>query len=789
MPFFQLNDIFDQTVALLLLAAVIGAVALKLRQPLIVGFIAAGILAGPSVFGIVRTANQVHFLAELGLALLLFVVGLRLDVGLIRKMGKVAVATGLGQVIFTAIIGFVITLALGIQVVPAIYIAVALTFSSTIIIVKMLSDKRETDSLHGRIAVGLLIVQDIIVLFVMIALTAFSGGQSQDIDLQILLIIAKGAALIAGLGLLMYLVLPRLLAVLARSSELLVLFSIAWAVGLASLSESLGFSLEIGAFLAGVSIASTNYREIVGAKLVSLRDFLLLFFFIDIGSGLDLRLLGHQVWAAIPLSIFVLVGNPLIMMVIMGFMGYRKRTSFLSGVFIAQISEFSLILAALGLKLGHIGPDTVGLITLVGLITIGLSTYMILYSNLLYEKMSPYLKIFERQVPHREQAVDAAEDETRQAEVILFGLGRYGGSIGSHLVENGRTILGVDFDPRAVESWNNGGQTAVFGDAEDPEFPASLPLSTARWVISSVRERTINKALIHALEQHGYRGSIAVTAHTVEEAEDLKSAGADVAFIPFLDASSQAVDIIMAVDEEERRKKMDNAIAKMSNHYIICGYGRMGQQIAGDLRHNDVEFVVIERNPAQLPKLKEQNIPYVEGNATEDRVLLDAGIERASGLISVAATDEENVFIVLTARGLNQDLFIVARSILEENEDKLRKAGANRVMSPYVLGGRRMAASILKPRVMDFLDIALHAGGIDIEIGDIVVPESAPFANKTIRDSGLRKSAGVIVLAVKRRDGRIYGNPDADLVIEPGDDLIIMGTSEQLAAAEKMLSG
>jgi Kef-type K+ transport system membrane component KefB len=423
MPMITFDNIFSEIAALLLVAAAVGALSVWLKQPLILGYIFVGILAGPSMFGWVIARDQVDLLARMGIAILLFVVGLKLDLHLIRTLGSVALATGLGQVIFTSVIGYFLALALGLNPVAAIYVAVALTFSSTIIIVKLLSDKREIDTLHGRIAVGFLIVQDIVVVLVMIALSAYGlAGASDELGRTLLFLLLKGVGLFVGIGLLMRYLLPWLLHQLARSLELLMLFSIAWAVFLAILGDTLGFSKEVGAFLAGISLASTRYREAIGARLTSLRDFLLLFFFIDLGAQLDVEALGGQFGPAIVLSLFVLIGNPMIVMVIMGVMGYRRRTGFLAGLTVAQISEFSLILAALGITLGHINKEVLGLITLVGLITIGLSTYLILYSHPFYSRIARWLKIFERKIPQREM-----NEEARRAspavDVILFGIG------------------------------------------------------------------------------------------------------------------------------------------------------------------------------------------------------------------------------------------------------------------------------------------------------------------------------------------------------------------------------
>jgi len=534
------GDVFTEMAVLLLLAAVIGAIGVRLRQPLIVAFIAVGVLVGPSALGWVSANDQVDLLAKLGIALLLFVVGLKLDLHIIRNMGPVALAAGLGQVFFTSVVGYFIAIALGMDAVTALYVAVALTFSSTIIIVKLLSDKREVDALHGRIAIGFLIVQDIVVVLVMIGLTAVGeAGDAAGLGREALAVLIKGSLFIVIIGLLMRFVLTPLLHQLARSPELLVLFAIAWAVALGAAGELLGFSKEVGAFLAGVSLASTPYREAIGSRLVSLRDFLLLFFFIDLGAGLDLTTLGAQVAPAILLSLFVLIGNPLIVMVILGAMGYRKRTGFLAGLTVAQISEFSLILGTLGLSLSHIDADTLGLITLVGLITISASTYMILYSHVLYERLSPWLGVFERKRPYREEVHERHRADSG-VDVILFGLGRFGAGIGRELRRRGYRVLGVDFDPNLIRRRASNDYEVRYGDAEDPEFLASLPLGQARWVLSSLRETPVNLALLHGLRDQGYQGRVAVTAHA--DAGPLRQAGADLVLMPYADAAAEAVD-------------------------------------------------------------------------------------------------------------------------------------------------------------------------------------------------------------------------------------------------------
>ncbi len=539
------GNVFVEIAAILGIATLTGIIGQKLRQPLIIMFLATGILAGPSVLGIIHSYEQIELLAHIGIALLLFIVGLKLDLNLIRTTGPVALATGLGQIVFTSLIGFVIAIAMDMSYLSAAYVSVALTFSSTIIIVKLLSDKKEIDSLHGQIAIGFLIVQDIAAILALVGLTTLGSSVSGEDSgyLSFLIIGAKGLGLLGAVALLMKYVIPYLTQRLAHSLELLTLFAIAWAVILGAGGELLGFSKEVGAFLAGISLASTAFRDSIGARLTGLRDFLLLFFFIDLGARLDWSMVGSQLGASLVFSIFVLVGNPLIVLIIMGVMGYRRRTGFLAGLTVAQISEFSLIVAALGLSIGHITEETMGLITLVGVVTIFLSTYMILYSYPLYRALSSPLKIFERRNPYREAAIDTLA-ETEAVDIILVGLGNYGSGLAEYLLRRKLALLGVDFDPSALGKWRKKNVPVIYGDMADPEMHGQLPLNKAQWVISAVRSEELNLALLQNLKRHDFEGNVALTATNEEEVRKYEHAGAHLIFRPFIDAAEQAADTL-----------------------------------------------------------------------------------------------------------------------------------------------------------------------------------------------------------------------------------------------------
>lgn len=525
------NNFFEFSI-IIAAGAVLAMFGQLLKQPLIVMFILLGILLGPAAFDLVKSKDNIHLLAEIGIAILLFIVGLKLDLRIIKSVGKIALLTGLGQVLFTSLFGYFIGIALDFSPLHSFYIAVALTFSSTIIIVKLLSDKKEIDSLHGQIAIGFLIVQDIVVILVMIVLSAIGLEGERSLTYDIIKTFLSGFVLLAVALAAMKWVIPRLSRFLAKSQELLTLFAIAWSLTLATAGELMGFSGEVGAFLAGVSLASSDFKEVISGRLVSLRDFLLLFFFVNLGSELDFSVIGSQLNAAMIFSVFVLIGNPIIVLIIMGRMGYRKRTSFLAGLTVAQISEFSLIFAGLGLAVGHITEEVVGLITLVGLITIGLSTYLILYSHQIYAFIQPVLSIFERKDPFREASYVAQKN--KKYDIIIFGLGRFGSRIADALYEHKDLgFLGVDFDPEVVNKWKELGRDVHYGDLEDPDLVEQLPYKEASCIVSTVSDIEHSRFLVKTLKRLDYRGRIILTALNDEDFIALQQCGAHTVLKPY----------------------------------------------------------------------------------------------------------------------------------------------------------------------------------------------------------------------------------------------------------------
>jgi voltage-gated potassium channel len=261
--------------------------------------------------------------------------------------------------------------------------------------------------------------------------------------------------------------------------------------------------------------------------------------------------------------------------------------------------------------------------------------------------------------------------------------------------------------------------------------------------------------------------------------------------VGYIISSTVGVVIVEASGEALARKRMEKRMQALRDHYIICGYGRMGQVISREFAARRIPFVVIDPNPARIRMLAEQRLAYVEGSAAEDDVLTHAGVLRARGLVAVAPTDADNIFIVLSARALNPKLFIVARSIYVEDEHKLRRAGADRVISPYVIGARRMAAAVFHPHVVDFLDLEIHRPEMEWEMEDIAVGPGAAFLDRTLRDSRIREVTGCMVVAIRPKavdnhPSPFVSNPSPDTILRDGDTLIVLGTTTQLTALERM---
>lgn len=233
-------------------------------------------------------------------------------------------------------------------------------------------------------------------------------------------------------------------------------------------------------------------------------------------------------------------------------------------------------------------------------------------------------------------------------------------------------------------------------------------------------------------------------------------------------------------------RRMKRKIAELKNHYIVCGFGRVGQQVAREFKRAGAPFIVLDSNPEVKDRMDAEGVLYIQGDASDEEVLKEAGINRAKGLITAVDSDADNVYVTLTARVLRPDLFIIARTNLEGSEEKLKRAGANRVVSPYSIGGRRMASMLLKPVVSDFLDTALKGERLEFQLEEVDIKEGSPLEGLTIKEANIRGECGALVLSIHRKSGRFDTDVGPNSKIEPGDKLVVIGTREQLEKLERM---
>lgn len=520
--------LFTEIAIALVIAVALGFIAHLLRQPTIIGFIVAGLIIGSLDQLQFGDPKILEYMASIGIALLLFIVGLEMDFREIKEVGAPAVLTGVGQVIFTFGVGYWILSVLGFTPLVAAYIAIALTFSSTIIVIKLLSEKKELSTLHGRIILGFLLVQDFVAILILIFLAGLQVGGAVGLSFALALI--KIAVLVA-LTIFLSRLLPKVLAFIGSSSEMLFLFSVAWSLGIAAFAASplVGLSIEIGGFLAGLALANSSEHFQIAARLRPLRDFFLILFFIGLGGRLAAGLGAVEFSQAAILSAFILIGNPLIVLFIMGFLGYRSRTSFIASLTSAQISEFSLIVMIVGWRLGHVSLADVSLVTMVGIATIFASSYLILYSDYLYKIFKRPLRFFEFRKNLREEASLAVNLSNH---IVLIGAHRLGQNILRALLDAKQNFVVIDYDPKIVKKLKDKNIEVFYGDASDEDIQKLAGLEKAKAIIAAIPAFDDNAAVLSASRRLNPKAKVVLTAESEWTAKEFYRLGADYVILP-----------------------------------------------------------------------------------------------------------------------------------------------------------------------------------------------------------------------------------------------------------------
>ncbi|MDO8623290.1 MAG: cation:proton antiporter [archaeon] len=561
-------EIFFVGLAIILLVAFLLAYLLRaLRQPIVIGYIIAGIVISPFFFQFGVSKEIIDIFSKFGIAFLLFIVGLHLNPRVIKEIGTTSLLVGFGQIVLTFAATFLISTLIGFSATESIYIGIALSFSSTIIIMKLLSDENQLDSLYGKISIGVLIIQDLVAVGVLMFLSSMNGGTSLS-DLAFKSFV-NGSLLFVLLLAFGFFVLPKLTHNIAKNPELLFLFSICWCFAVAALFSYLEFSIEVGALLAGVSLSFSPYVSEIISKIKPLRDFFLIIFFIILGLNINLSGIGSIILNAVIFSIIALILKPLILMVLMTVAGYTRRNNFLVGTTLGQISEFSLIILLLGISLGQINQELLSTMTLTAVLTIAISSYVIIYSDKIYKVFSDMgiLSIFERKNVREKKEIRKSYD------IILFGYNRTGFSILNSLKKMKKSYLVVDFNPDIVDNLKKMRIPALYGDSGDAEFLDELPLEKVQLVISTMPDFEANVGLLEWIKKVNPNAIVIVRAKQVRDATELYKKGADYVLTPTLLTGDYVSKMITSLksdkksykEEKEKHLKLLDEIIKKGN--------------------------------------------------------------------------------------------------------------------------------------------------------------------------------------------------------------------------------
>lgn len=544
-----MQDIFFEITVIICIAAVFTIIFRIFKQPAVLAYILTGILLGP--IGIFQLENHeaLQTLGQVGITLLLFILGLELRISELRSIGKIAVVAGGLQMLATLAVGYIAATLLGFSSTVSLYIGIALGFSSTVIIVKILSDKRDLTSLHGKIAIGILLMQDFFAIMTIVFLSGTDTNVSGSVLLaNVGLILLKVILLFGWILVISQYVFPKIIHVIAKSSESLFLFSLAWVFLLTAFVtwKPIGFSIEIGGFLAGLALAGTAENFHIVSKMRSLRDFFITIFFVMLGLEMTFVNFGSVILPAIILSLFVLIGKPIIIMTILGSLGYKKRTGFFSGTLLGQVSEFSLIILFLGSTAGIIPSEVVTLMVLVSIITFVGSTYIIQNANKVYKKINQQLLIFEFKNTYNEQeGNDIPKNKVLDKHVVVIGAHQMGQSVIRALEKSGEDVIAVDFNPDIVAKLREKKIPVLFGDISDTEIQEKVNLHVAKLVISTIPDLEDNLLLIESLNKLNKKAKIVVMAYEVANAKVLYKAGADYVVLPHLAGGRHLAKILI----------------------------------------------------------------------------------------------------------------------------------------------------------------------------------------------------------------------------------------------------
>ncbi len=502
------------------IAAIVALLGRVIKQPSIIAYLITGVLVSPLFFNLIDPATHLQSLAGVGIALLLFIIGTSLDFRIFRSVGGASVVGGIATVAIVCSASFLIAKGLGFDLVSSLYVALAFSFSSAVVVVKILSDKKEMETLHGQIALGILIIESFIAALALMIIPVISSEGASAIFSQVF----KFILMISLVVLVGHFIFSKLLSFAAKNQEVLFLVSLAWALSVGAIFEILGISAEIGALVAGMVIASSKYSLEIKSKIKGIRDFFVILFFVYFGAQLSAPITSTLIKQALIFSAFILIIKPIIVMSLTRSFGFKKRTNFMIGTSLTQVSEFSLIVILMGYSLGHIEQSIFSLTILVTLITVSLSSYAIYFSTPIYSSISRFLGLFDGKRRNL-----GTHDKTDKYDLILLGYSRLGFNLVKAFDLTNKKYLVVDYNPLTIMNLSKKGISCVYGDVNDSEFLKSINLKSAKMVVSTIPDYSAN---IHVMKSIDKEATFIATSNQIHNAIELYKNGADYVIMP-----------------------------------------------------------------------------------------------------------------------------------------------------------------------------------------------------------------------------------------------------------------
>ena len=538
------GNFFLELGVIIIIVAILAYFLQLLKQPQILAYILVGILITP-LFQIVTNSSLIDTMSTIGVAFLLFIVGLEMDIKSLKNVALVTTVGGTIQIALLFTTGYLLALLLGFLNTEALYIGLMVSFSSTMIVMKLLSDKRELNTLHGRMILGILLLEDILAIFALSILTSINGFTLTFFLFALL----KFLALFGIAYLCSRYIFPKIFSFAAQTQELLLLASLAVCFAFSLAFYSLGFSIAIGAFVAGITLGNLQYHlEIIG-KIKNLKDFFSMLFFVSLGMGLSLTVL-KKMWLPliVLLSLLILI-KPLFIMIITSLFKYTKKTAFLTALSLTQMGEFSLIIAAQGLALGHISQDLFSSVVIIMITSIIITSYLVKYDSLIYEKLKFPLSFFDKFHNHH---LEYLSTEVKP-KIILCGHNRIGYSILRDLKQTKKKVLVIDYNPEIINKIISEGYHCIYGEATDEEIIQRMHLEQIKILISTIPDINDNIYLIRRLRSVNKRAKIMVTASEIDEALKLYKHGASYVIMPHFLGGEYVSNMITNF----RRKKLN----------------------------------------------------------------------------------------------------------------------------------------------------------------------------------------------------------------------------------------